>query len=608
VPDVSLQDELLSAATHADETALRAALAVLRGAGDDGRFVSALLDKHAFDPVFQPIADLRTGAITGVEALARFRSDPPVPPAAVLLMAERVGRRAELELALLGAALATSDGVPGGVYVAVHLSPEAAMDPSLPTLIAPEQCGRVVLQLTDHRTVSEYAALAESLAPLREHGLRVAVDDSGEGLASLRHMAALAPDLLKLDRSLTRGVDQDGTRRALAHAFVEVAEQLGATVVAEGIETRAELETLRSFGVAYGQGYLLARPALLTSHGDLRQPLKLPSVAEGPEPILRLDLPGRASDNVREAARVALRWLAAQLPGSATVCANHLDHGLEQLTVLAARGPMAEALVPGRTFPLRAVPDALMVAGRGERMCGDVPLDPDYGGLAVCVEHGVLSWLGVPMALADGTTVATLSAFALEREAFEPKAIEAVEAAAAAVSRAIAAETEGMGRAKLAEHLRRLARTDELTGVLNRAGIDQQVAAELRLARRDGGGGRWYARVEIEDLDSVYQAHGRTVGDLVVKDVASAMSLAANPGEVVGRTDPGTFAALLVGRRTERGMEAYWHALLARSADALAKRRVRADLRVAAVPFELGGTAAELAAVAAERMAPLAQV
>jgi EAL domain-containing protein (putative c-di-GMP-specific phosphodiesterase class I)/GGDEF domain-containing protein len=608
VQDVTLRTELEIAAEHASETALRAALAVLRGSGDDGAFVAAVLRDRRYDPVFQPIADLRTGRVVGVEALARFRSDPPMPPAAVLRMAERVGRRAELEIALLAAAVAAADGVPEGVYVAVHLSPEAALDPALPDVLTDAQCPRVVLELTDHRTVADYAQLAEALAPLREAGLRVAVDDSGEGLASLRHMAALAPDLLKLDRSLTRGVDADGTRRALAHVFVEVAEQLGTAVVAEGLETRGELETLRGFGIPYGQGYLLARPAPLATHGDLRRPLALPSVAERADAPPVLDLPGRAREDVREASRMALRWLARELPGSATVATHHLDHGLRELTVLTARGPLAEAMPPGASFPLDHVPDPLMVAGRGERLCGDLPLDPVYGGLAVPARHGVLSWLGVPLTLPCGATLGSVVACSGERDAFDGAALEAAEAAARAIAVAAAAETAGLSRVRRAEHLRRLARTDELTGVLNMSGLEQQVAAELRLARRDGGGGRWYARVQIEDLDSLYQAHGRTVGDLVVKDVAAAMALVANPGEVVGRAGTAHLGALLVGRHSERGVEAFWTALLARAGDALAKRRVRADLRVAAVPFEAGSTAAALADAAGARLRPLAEL
>jgi hypothetical protein len=87
------------------------------------------------------------------------------------------------------------------------------------------------------------------------------IDDAGAGFASLRHVLGLHPDVIKLDLSLTRTIDSDPVRRALAASLVAFAREIGATIVAEGIETRAELEALRALGVTHGQGYYLARPA-----------------------------------------------------------------------------------------------------------------------------------------------------------------------------------------------------------------------------------------------------------------------------------------------------------------------------------------------------------
>src|SRR5680860_1166800 len=86
------------------------------------------------------------------------------------------------------------------------------------------------------------------------------IDDAGAGFASLRHVLGLHPDAVKLDLSLTRDIDRDPVRRALAASLVTFAREIGAAIVAEGIETRAELEALRALGVTHGQGYLLARP------------------------------------------------------------------------------------------------------------------------------------------------------------------------------------------------------------------------------------------------------------------------------------------------------------------------------------------------------------
>ena len=103
--------------------------------------------------------------------------------------------------------------------------------------------------------------LMVSLAELRASGVRIAIDDAGAGFASLRHTLRLAPDIVKLDISLTRGIDGDRARRALASALISFADEMSITIVAEGIETAEELETLLRLGVRFGQGFHLAEPA-----------------------------------------------------------------------------------------------------------------------------------------------------------------------------------------------------------------------------------------------------------------------------------------------------------------------------------------------------------
>ena len=119
---------------------------------------------------------------------------------------------------------------------------------------------RIVVEMTEHAPVGDYDGLNTALQPLRDAGARVAVDDAGAGFASLRHILLLAPDIIKLDISLTRGIDSDRSRRALSYALVAFARETQTTIVAEGIETEAELRALRDIGVTHGQGFLLARP------------------------------------------------------------------------------------------------------------------------------------------------------------------------------------------------------------------------------------------------------------------------------------------------------------------------------------------------------------
>ena len=116
------------------------------------------------------------------------------------------------------------------------------------------------MELTEETKVDDYPRLSRALEDLCLLGVRLAIDDTGAGFASFAHILKLAPDIIKLDRELTSGIDLDPVRAALATALVSFAAQIGAEIIAEGIETPTELEVLRNLGIHYGQGYLLCRP------------------------------------------------------------------------------------------------------------------------------------------------------------------------------------------------------------------------------------------------------------------------------------------------------------------------------------------------------------
>jgi EAL domain-containing protein (putative c-di-GMP-specific phosphodiesterase class I) len=127
---------------------------------------------------------------------------------------------------------------------------------------------RLVLEMTEHARVDDYQELKAAIGGFRERGIRLAVDDAGAGFASLRHIVLLHPDFIKLDLTLTRDVHVDEARRALVVALVAFGSQIGAEVVAEGIETEEQLATLRQAGVQFGQGFYLARPQALPIDGN----------------------------------------------------------------------------------------------------------------------------------------------------------------------------------------------------------------------------------------------------------------------------------------------------------------------------------------------------
>jgi EAL domain-containing protein (putative c-di-GMP-specific phosphodiesterase class I) len=214
--------------------------------------------------VFQPIVELDARAVIGFESLARFESDGE-PWAVDRWFAEAtdVGLATELELACIDTALAAFGSLGPDVYLSVNASHRTAESAAMLEALTGVDAARIVVEITEHEPVEDYDRLTTALAPARELGARIAIDDAGAGFASLRHILLIDPHIIKLDVSLTRGVDTDPKRRALAAALTSFAEEMGIAVVAEGIETPQELEVLRSLGVRYGQGFYLGRPAPL---------------------------------------------------------------------------------------------------------------------------------------------------------------------------------------------------------------------------------------------------------------------------------------------------------------------------------------------------------
>jgi len=220
--------------------------------------------------VYQPIFNLGTQRLAGVESLSRFNVEPRRPPNEWFSEAAEVGMGADLELAAIRAAVPALPALPRDAYLSVNCSPQTILRGGLKAILQGVEVGRVVLEITEHDFIEDYPSLLEMLAPLRALGMRVAIDDAGAGYASLRHVLHIQPELIKLDVSLTRNIDSDSMRRALASALIAFARETRARIVAEGVESEAELRTLKSLGAACAQGYFLARPMQLSE--ALRQP------------------------------------------------------------------------------------------------------------------------------------------------------------------------------------------------------------------------------------------------------------------------------------------------------------------------------------------------
>lgn len=224
------------------------------------RTIVEVLSGDAMRSVFQPIVDAAAGRIVGVEALTRFESEPIRSPDKWFADAAAVGLGFNLEMAAIRSALKHQDYLPEGAYLSVNCSPEVLIDHGLEALAHEVDASRVVLEMTEHTAISDYASVLERLAVLRSRGFRVAVDDAGSGFASLQHILQLRPDIIKLDSGLIRDIDVDPAKRALATAMITFAQDLGAELVAEGVETVEEFEAVRQLGISKIQGYLLGRP------------------------------------------------------------------------------------------------------------------------------------------------------------------------------------------------------------------------------------------------------------------------------------------------------------------------------------------------------------
>ncbi|MGH2960455.1 MAG: EAL domain-containing protein, partial [Solirubrobacterales bacterium] len=235
--------------------------------------IHEICERDAIEIVFQPIASLSSGKLCAVEALARFPQHADLNTGEWFDEAAELGMTQHLELTALRAAVRSFGARPADdLAVAINLSPATLLDPQLSALISGYE-KRLIIEITEHQPIDDYDAINCVRQELATRGARLAIDDTGAGFASLRHILSLSPDLVKLDISITKDVDEDDSRRALAKGLVTFSREIGATVVAEGIERRGELACMRELGAEFGQGWHIARPTPLADLANPDTPL-----------------------------------------------------------------------------------------------------------------------------------------------------------------------------------------------------------------------------------------------------------------------------------------------------------------------------------------------
>ena len=230
----------------------------LSGDGQRAEIEALLAREDAIVPVFQPVLELATGRVAGYEALARMPDGPFRPPDQWFIQAHRAGLGPALEAAALRAALRAGDR-PERTFLALNVSPGALASHDVRAAL-PEDLSGIVIELTEHELFSSESTLDRELADLRARGARIALDDAGNGYSGLQQIIRVAPDIIKLDRSLVDGVHDDPHRFALLEALISFACTTRAAVCAEGVESLDDLAVLAAMDVTYAQGWALARP------------------------------------------------------------------------------------------------------------------------------------------------------------------------------------------------------------------------------------------------------------------------------------------------------------------------------------------------------------
>lgn len=228
-----------------------------------------ILRQRKLTALFQPIMDMRTGGIAGYEGLIRGPADSPLhSPYNLFGAAQRLGLSLETEMLSRQIVLETFAklDLPGSLFL--NVSPETLTHPRfrngrtldfmMQVGIAPE---RVIIELTENQPTYDFSTMCCALLHYRSMGFKIALDDLGEGFSSLRLWSELRPDIVKIDMHFVQGVDADPVKRQFLKSIQCIAESCGTHVIAEGVECEAELREVKEIGIAYGQGYYIARPA-----------------------------------------------------------------------------------------------------------------------------------------------------------------------------------------------------------------------------------------------------------------------------------------------------------------------------------------------------------
>jgi EAL domain-containing protein (putative c-di-GMP-specific phosphodiesterase class I)/GGDEF domain-containing protein len=238
--------------------------------GDGSGPLSRLLKDKSLSAVFQPIVNMRDGAIFAHEALIRGPKGMPLhTPDALLAAARREGLLLNFEAACVSASLRqwTALRQPGRLFINMSASALLQMirDRTAEAILQSVrglglQPRMLVVEITEHEHVADIQALSEAVQQVHAAGVMLALDDFGDGRSSLRLWSELQPDIVKIDKYFTADLSRHAKKLQTLRALMQIAEVFGSTLVAEGIETAEDLRVVRDLGITLGQGYFMGRP------------------------------------------------------------------------------------------------------------------------------------------------------------------------------------------------------------------------------------------------------------------------------------------------------------------------------------------------------------
>lgn len=226
-----------------------------------------ILLEETVDSVFEPIVRLADMKITGYEALSRGPVGTGLEsPLNLFAIAERCGFEFELDNLCRRRALRNARGIRPDQKLFLNILPSSIHDPDFAGARVREMLGELglapqnlVLEISERQAIANYPIFREAIDHFSRLGFEIALDDTGAGFSSLEAALELNPRYLKIDMSLVRGIEGNPQKQEALRGLHSLSEKMRSTVIAEGIETRSELETIQDLGIEYGQGFIFGR-------------------------------------------------------------------------------------------------------------------------------------------------------------------------------------------------------------------------------------------------------------------------------------------------------------------------------------------------------------